>query len=152
MGIDFLSSKNLLVDTAAQRLVHVQQPVVAPIVAAMSSHPQPHHSSTPSLQSGPPAAQSADWQGILDEFPEVTAAAWWSGQATHHVHHVIETSGRLVNAKFRRLDPSRLAAAKAEFKRMLDAGKVRRSNSSWSSPLHLVKKKDGGWRPCGNFR
>jgi hypothetical protein len=76
---------------------------------------------------------------------------WQPGQPTHNEQHVIETSGRLVNAKFKRLDPSRLAAAKAEFKRMLDAGIVQRSNSSWSSPLHLVKK-DGIWRPCGDFR
>ncbi len=29
---------------------------------------------------------------------------------------------------------------------------MRCSSSSWSSPLHLVKKKDGSWRPCSNFR
>jgi hypothetical protein len=45
-----------------------------------------------------------------------------------------------------------LAAAKAEFLQLEKDGIVRRSDSPWSSPLHMVRKADGTWWPCGDFR
>jgi hypothetical protein len=50
-------------------------------------------------------------------------------EVIHQVEHHIETDGRLVAAKYRRLNPEKLAAAKREFADLERQGIIRRSNS-----------------------
>jgi hypothetical protein len=69
--------------------------------------------------------------------------------AKHGVTHQIITAGRPVSARYRHLDTLKLAAAKLEFQQLEEAGIIRQPKSQWASPLHMVRKADGSWQPCG---
>ena len=108
----------------------------------------------PVAKQGPsaPSQLSSGEAALLSEFADVLNADGRLLPSTHGVEHHIVTSGRPVSAKFCRLDAAKLAAAKEEFRRLEEEGIVRRSDSEWASPLHMVRKSDGPWWPCRDFR
>jgi hypothetical protein len=107
------------------------------------------------LSPGPLPASSSGWaEELLMRFPAAFGRMTSALAATppHGVRHVIRTVGQPATTKFHRLDPTRLAAAKAEYQAMLDEGVICGSSSQWSGPLHMVRKKDGLRWPCGDYR
>jgi hypothetical protein len=140
LGVDFLRQFQLLVDVVGGQLLprraDVAAAAAAPTCCSVAGPVQP----------------SCEFSALLQQFPAVAQPFSVSTTPHHGVEHHIVTRGPPATAKVRRLDPVRLAAAKAEFDQMLKAGVVRRSSSRWASTLHMVRKKDGGWRLCGDFR
>ena len=89
---------------------------------------------------------------ILLEYPEITGVTCLDPTFNSDVHHHIITSGHPVSERPRRLSPDKLTAAKAEFRALVQAGICRPSSSLWSSPIHMVLKKDGTCRIAGDYR
>jgi hypothetical protein len=87
-------------------------------------------------------------RSLLASFPTIVGGGKGKPLPKHKIRHTIETTGRPVFAKACRLDPDKLCKAEAEFCELDAAGIIRRSDSPWSSPLHMVHKKDGSWRPA----
>ncbi len=165
IGTDFLAHFMLAVDVAAMQLlplagppVRLVPPPASGIFASLGVRPDEIGCppSGTAAWSSPPAVVAhvgrPNYAALLNNFPQVVNGSKVLPEVKHGVEHLIDTTGRPVAAKYRRLDPARLAAAKKEFLELEKQGIVRRSSSQWASPLHMVRKDDGTWRPCGDFR
>ncbi|TNN15986.1 Pol polyprotein, partial [Schistosoma japonicum] len=79
---------------------------------------------------------------ILDKYPNLNKATSKLSCVTSNVTQHITTTGQPVFSEARRLAPEKLRIAKNEFDHIIDLGIIRPSSSPWSSPLHMVPKKD----------
>ena len=92
------------------------------------------------------ASVALEVEPLMAEYPSLVNDSKKLPKAKHQVKyfiHIETTCPHPVKAYYCRLDKDELVAAKAEFLAMEQQDMVRHSKSSWASPLHMVRKKDG---------
>lgn len=144
IGADFLNQFHLLIDIHNKKLIDgVTQLSVKGAIRSISDE---HIISTLNND------LKSKFYDLLRPFPDLTKPYVSNTSSKHDVKHYITTKGVPVHSRARQLDAEKLAVAKQEFQFMLDKGIIRPSKSQWASPLHLVGKKDGTIRACGDYR
>ncbi|UYV72292.1 K02A2.6-like [Cordylochernes scorpioides] len=89
----------------------------------------------------------------LEKYSEVFDFDRKSFSTTSNVKHKIDTSdSRPIKQRPYRVSPVERRAIQSEVDKMIKMGIVQPSESPWSSPVVLVKKKDGSWRFCVDYR
>ena len=99
------------------------------------------------------AAQAEELLGVLASYADVFAKNDMDVGEFNMIEHSIQTTRPgAIKQGMRRTPLGFEEAEKITLQSMKDAGVIEPSNSQWASPPVLVRKKDGSWRYCIDFR
>ncbi|XP_026467757.1 uncharacterized protein LOC113371344 [Ctenocephalides felis] len=141
IGADFLSNYNLLIDLKGRRLIDS--------TTGLTSDGKVLKAQQVNISTVNPAEHFKD---LLAQYIVITKPQVTTNNKTSHFSHRITTTGPLLASRFRKISGEKAVAARSEIQDLLNRGTLRPSNSPWASPIHMVPKKNGTFRMCGDYR
>lgn len=137
LGVDFWRMMGLVPDLRRNEWHFSDEPITINTVEQMSNQTLLSHLENQRLQA------------VLDRnFALMDQELGCTDQA----EHLIVTESPPIKQRYYRANPIIQAEIDKQLDEMLRLGVVEASNSPWSSPIVLVKKKDGTYRFCVDFR
>ena len=88
----------------------------------------------------------------MSEYPKILNPPHRYQRKAHGIEHAICTNGKIVRSKLRRTSPEIQKIIDSQITEWLTDGIISRSDSSYSSCLHVVPKKNGKYRVCVDYR
>jgi hypothetical protein len=111
------------------------------------------HTVTDSNNEGTEWVKSEEWNQIISEFEDVFNMPSGLPPIRDYDHAIqLKPDATVPNLRPYRYPFYQKNEIEKIVKEMMQAGIVRHSTSPFSSPVLLVKKKDGGWRFCTDYR
>ena len=148
LGCDWFLKRRAVIDFDAHKLL---VPHASPIPLLQDSSPSPHLSQVQVALS--PQERLVSIRQLLARFPSLTLQPTHAPTVSFPVQHAIRTGEatpiRMATRRRSPLDHDRIDAAVTD---MLTKGIIVPSTSDWVSEPHLVKKDDGTFRFCIDFR
>ena len=89
---------------------------------------------------------------LINKYKNMTAENLYELGKAEGIKHSIPTTGQIVYQRPRRQARALQSVIQKEIKEMLDCGIISPSTSPYNTPIHLAKKKGGGYRFCKDFR
>lgn len=97
--------------------------------------------------------QQMELQALLKRWAKVFAVDEEDFGRMDLVQHCIHTGDTVpIKKRYRPLPPLMYKKMKSLLAGMLEESVIRKSCSPWAAPIVLVRKKDGSWRFCVDYR
>ena len=142
IGIDFLTAHKLIVDSYNRCLIDKNRNCVIPLF--------PAHSVPPKICCILP--QKSEFHRVLSRYPKILNPPHRYQRKAHGIEHAIRTNGKIVRSKLRRTSPEIQKIIDSQITEWLTDGIISRSDSPYSSCLHVVPQKNGKHRVCVDYR